>query len=60
MNLKTITKIFILTVVFIASGVSNVFAETLYFGSQARFSPNVDYKFLKIYQPVVLIQHQYI
>lgn len=47
MNLKTITKIFILTVVFIASGVSNVFAETLYFGSQARFSSNVDYKFFE-------------
>ena len=45
MKLKTITKIFILSVVFIASSLSYVFAETLYFGSQTQFSRNVDYKF---------------
>ena len=47
MKLKTITKIFILSVVFIASSLSYVFAETLYFGSQTQFSRNVDYKFFE-------------
>ena len=47
MKLKTITKIFILSIVFIASSLSYVFAETLYFGSQTQFSRNVDYKFFE-------------
>lgn len=47
MNLKTITKIFMLSVVFITSSISSASAETLYFGSQARFSRNVDYKFFE-------------
>lgn len=47
MKLKTITKIFMLFIMFIASSISYVHAETLYFGSQAQFSRNVDYKFFE-------------
>lgn len=45
MKTKTITKIFMLFIVIVASSISYALAETLYFGSQEQFSRNVDYKF---------------
>ena len=47
MKLKTITKIFMLFIVIVASSISYALAETLYFGSQTQFSRNVDYKFFE-------------
>lgn len=47
MKLKTITKIFMLFIVIVASSISYALAETLYFGSQEQFSRNVDYKFFE-------------
>ena len=42
-KLKTIT----LFIILIASSLSHVFAETLYFGSQTQFARNIDYKFFE-------------